>query len=514
MQRKKTGQRSPVPDDQRVFSKIGYAAQSQGIANIMTVERQPNSENESRLEVTGSARIAAIRGRLGNAQQNARCADLPTQVARKMGDREHDSNVYYEDRIPRNQTYGHELWIAGDSQSPWIWCVRCGAYTNKSVRNLNKNCKGHGCMHVVRQLNEGYEPVKPKCKTDVMTKEPDETLLIAHFNKPASTDSECRNLIWAIHAKIKREAKVTRRKIWPDIVMNYNCRVVRARRITQPNAKRAVALIQEAKKHDRSLEVDDDTQMAKKMLATAPRPCTWTDLGRIKNAAANEKQDSAAKIESLCMSLRAMALKRMRSALNTIICARKHTSGSSAMAPVTGREIIVQGLNNEYDGMKGVLEGYDQTDYTWFTKLANGEVECLLAKHFRVIETETKQTTEPWQYTVGTNALTGATRVSRRRAFNIPKYTAAIPAHDWPKPEPLDLTKNIILVGSSASLAFFDYHSELNVWMRAQMQEHARAVPTANEASEQNVTSNDSLELQHEPPFEDTDPFGFGGGLD
>ena len=90
---KKSARSTPIPNDQRVLSRIGYATQSQGIANMMTVEKQPNSENGSRSQITGNARIAAIRGRLGNTQQNARGADLPTQTTRKMGDREHDCNI-------------------------------------------------------------------------------------------------------------------------------------------------------------------------------------------------------------------------------------------------------------------------------------------------------------------------------------------------------------------------------------------------------------------------------------
>ena len=100
------------------------------------------------------------------------------------------------------------------------------------------------------------------------------------------------------------------------------------------------------------------------------------------------------------------------------------------------------------------------------------------------------------------NALTGESRVSRRRGCNVPSYHAAIQQEDWPKPAPIDLTRGVILVGSPSSLAFFDYDSELNTWLRAR------------NASTHEVASEDPQAVQSDASSGEPDPFGFGGGLD
>ena len=42
----------------------------------------------------------------------------------------------HNDEVPPEETAGHSIWVAGDAQQPWVCCSKCGAYTNKSVRNL------------------------------------------------------------------------------------------------------------------------------------------------------------------------------------------------------------------------------------------------------------------------------------------------------------------------------------------------------------------------------------------
>ena len=151
----------------------------------------------------------------------------------------------------------------------------------------------------------------------------------------------------------------------------------------------------------------------------------------------------------LCNVLRTMALKRVREAYCSIICCTRHT-------------------------------GNDRPSQHTAAKTA-----------------------------MTTNALTGETRISRRRACNVPSYSGALPYHDWPRPPPLDLTREIILVGSPLTLAFYDYHSELNLWLRAQM------VATHDTPSGvEEVASADPLVVQSDTSYEEPDPFGFGGGLD
>ena len=262
----------PIPNDQRILNRIEYAKQSHGMANVMTVESQPRYGQRQSTQPTAKARIAAIRGRLGNTQQDAMRNDLPTQVCRKIGDTVIDQNIYHGDRMPRSYTSGHELWVAGNSENFWIWCTRCGAYTNKSVRKLNRECTGKGCMSAANQLSQGYEPFNNTHNAGVTPDKPDESLIHLHFAKPAATDLECRNLIWAIYWKVRREASVTRRKIWPDIVQGYNCRVVRGRRVTQNNAKKAIAQMRDDIKHHKNLELTEEVRTNRVMLATPLGP--------------------------------------------------------------------------------------------------------------------------------------------------------------------------------------------------------------------------------------------------
>ena len=57
------------------------------------------------------------------------------------------------------------MWVAGNADQPWIWCNKCGAYTNKSVRNLAKPCKGKGTLTYADRLTRGLEP---KRETEVI----------------------------------------------------------------------------------------------------------------------------------------------------------------------------------------------------------------------------------------------------------------------------------------------------------------------------------------------------------
>ena len=50
------------------------------------------------------------------------------------------------------------MWVGGDSCNPWIWCVNCGAYSNKVVKKLAEQCKGNGNMSAVNTLMQGYHP--------------------------------------------------------------------------------------------------------------------------------------------------------------------------------------------------------------------------------------------------------------------------------------------------------------------------------------------------------------------
>ena len=52
---------------------------------------------------------------------------------------------------------GHSNWVGGNQDLPWIWCVRCGAYTNRSVRNLVKHCSGNGNNHNTSLLLQSIE---------------------------------------------------------------------------------------------------------------------------------------------------------------------------------------------------------------------------------------------------------------------------------------------------------------------------------------------------------------------
>ena len=91
----------------------------------------------------------------------------------------------------------------------------------------------------------------------------------------------------------------------------------------------------------------------------------------------------------------------------------------------------------------------------------------------------------------------------------IPSNQRAITYDEWPRPEPLNLTSEVVLVGSPSTLAFYDYRSELNMWLRQQAN-NAHARPRCVE----NVASNDPLVSRIETSYEEADPFGFGGGLD
>ena len=120
--------------------------------------------------------------------------------------------------------------MAGDSGHPWIWCTKCGAYTNKSVRKLQKPCKGRGNMHYVKQLAAGIEPHRQDHLHKVPKPTEDETrkmelLLETTFRKPVATTHECKEVVWASY----HQHHNTRRKgnsIWKTIAQTYNARVV------------------------------------------------------------------------------------------------------------------------------------------------------------------------------------------------------------------------------------------------------------------------------------------------
>ena len=301
-------------------------------------------------------------------------------------------------------------------------------------------------MRAVNQLSNGYEPCGSTQVSGVTPDKPDEDLIPLHFAKPAVSDRECRNLIWAIYWKVRREASATRRKIWPDIVQNYNCRVVRGRRITQNDAKKAIAQMRQGTKNQSSLEVTEEKRTSANLLATPPRPCTWADLGRSKSDVYTLTDAQVVQKAQLCNVLRAVALKRVRDALSSVICAGKHTSVA---------------------------------DYT------------------------------PWKPVVTVNALTGTLRTTKRRAFVIPRGQNAVTYEDWPRPAPLVLTSETVLVGSPSTLAFYDYNSELNSWLRSQA-DNTLARPRCVVS----VASNDPQEPWVETQDDEADPFGFGGGLD
>ena len=92
-------------------------------------------------------------------------------------------------------------------------------------------------MFVVNQLNQGYEPMKRPAAQEEVSNEnkPDPTLIQHHFENPAHTDQQCRNLIWAIYWRARDEAKTTGSWTWPIVVSNYKSMVMLTRSHLRPH---------------------------------------------------------------------------------------------------------------------------------------------------------------------------------------------------------------------------------------------------------------------------------------
>ena len=135
-------------------------------------------------------------------------------------------------------------------------------------------------MFIVNQLNDGYEPGRhtlPGIESEQDSK-PDPTLMVRHFCSPASTDEQCRKLIWAVYWQVKQETKTSKARMWPLLTDSYNCRVVRCRRITRKQGQSAIDHIKNCVKEQKYIRVEGGKDRVP--LASPPRRLTWEDTGR------------------------------------------------------------------------------------------------------------------------------------------------------------------------------------------------------------------------------------------
>ena len=69
--------------------------------------------------------------------------DTPEAQIPHMRRQDHDATAHH-DEVPPEHTADHTIYVAGSADKPWIWCTKCGTYTNRNVRNLAKECKSKG----------------------------------------------------------------------------------------------------------------------------------------------------------------------------------------------------------------------------------------------------------------------------------------------------------------------------------------------------------------------------------
>ena len=312
--------KAQIANDCKVMTRIEYATNSKGLAMQHTVEEPPHRRDEVVKTTSAKARIARIRSKCGGAHQEALASDWPDIQIGRIGARNIDHSTYTTDIIPPEHTKGHTIWVAGNSERPWLWCTKCGAYTNKSVRNLNKQCKGSGCTFATMQLDEGFEPSKDQrtnAFTDNEDGKPDFSVIKHHFTCPASTDKQCRDLIWAIYCQLKQGSNPGTAKIWPTLLDSYNCRVVRGRKITQKLAQEALHRIRESLKELRYIRVVNSANRVP--LATPPRRLTWEDTGQDRHVGRSDNHTGNVYGSQLCASLRSIGLSRIKDAFRLFV---------------------------------------------------------------------------------------------------------------------------------------------------------------------------------------------------
>ena len=161
----KRKKRTPKPhkeQDQRILNRMPFADRSLGISIWQGPE--PQSHAKATTRVHNAVRLYNLcrrrRIHIGAPNTTLEEAWMADQPKQRIGiDNRHTQRTDdHDDVVPPELTAGHAIWVAGNAAKPWVWCNTCGAYTNKSVRNLAKQCKGNGNLTYTDRLAKGIEP--------------------------------------------------------------------------------------------------------------------------------------------------------------------------------------------------------------------------------------------------------------------------------------------------------------------------------------------------------------------
>ena len=139
------------------------------------------------------------------------------------------------DHVPPSAANGHNMRIGGDSCNPWIWCVNCGAYSNKVVNKLAEQCKGNGNMFAVNTLMQGYNPCTSKEMRAAKQHAPDDVHTLAYyFQNPATIEGDkSRVLSGAVNAHKTKDKRLGNK--WQSIMQRANIRIAPHLRYCNPS---------------------------------------------------------------------------------------------------------------------------------------------------------------------------------------------------------------------------------------------------------------------------------------
>ena len=304
-------------NDQRILNRIPFAQRSSGIAAEHGPSNKPSAENHPinnhTQAQTAAARIARICNRKGFKVKTTNldiALNADKQIAKRTLQIQTADSTLFTDHVPPSAANGHTMWVGGNSCNPWIWCVKCGAYSNRVVKKLAEPCRGEGSTTAVKALMQGVEPNPTSSKhVDKQHAPSDIHTLTYFFQHPANTAGDRTKVLQAaVHTHNPKDKRLGTK--WQSIMQRANIRITPRLRFCNP--------MQTKKQHDENQTSQATTPSYRPPLANPPRRMVWADVGgrpQEKTVAAAQNRETAIQAaRQICIAAYASAYRKHRKA--------------------------------------------------------------------------------------------------------------------------------------------------------------------------------------------------------